>query len=374
MAAMNLFGKSRYMPYNLYELSDHYRQGKSMTIRKELEDCERRILSPRAMFSSASRGRLVCEKECDLRMVFQRDRDRILHSKAFRRLKHKTQVFLIPSGDHYRTRLTHTLEVSQIARTIARALGLNEDLTEAIALGHDLGHTPFGHAGEAVLNKIVPGGFRHSEQSLRVVDEIEKLNLTVEVRDGIIKHTKRGGPIVPEDPALMAITLEGQIVRVADSIAYLNHDLDDALRARVITRKTVMTEVGDCLKILGASHSQRIGRMVLDVVDTTQQAGMPHISAGRDMLKSAMCLRGFLDREVYNGVAVHDDFVKASKIIRELYEYYIASPEVFAREAGKTFSEVEPYRLVCDFISGMTDRYAFKAYEKIFLPQPWMVV
>jgi dGTPase len=345
-----------------------------MIIRKELEDRERRILSPRARLSSESQGRLVREKECDLRMVFQRDRDRIIHSKAFRRLKHKTQVFLTPSGDHYRTRLTHTLEVAQIARTIARALALNEDLTEAIALGHDLGHTPFGHAGEEVLNKIVPGGFRHPEQSLRVVDKIEKLNLTAEVRDGIVKHTKRGGPILPDDPSLMAMTLEGQVVRVADSIAYLNHDLDDALRAKVITRKKVRVDVGDCLELLGTSHSQRIGRMVLDVVATTLQNDMRHISAGREMLDSAMRLRRFLDREVYNGAAVHDDFVKASKVIRELYEYFIASPEAFAREAGKAYAGAEQYRLVCDFISGMTDRYAFKTYEKIFLPQPWMVV
>jgi dGTPase len=345
-----------------------------MSIRKELEDRERRILSPRAMLSSASRGRLRREKKCDLRMVFQRDRDRIIHSKAFRRLKHKTQVFLIPGGDHYRTRLTHTLEVSQIARTIARALALNEDLTEAIALGHDLGHTPFGHAGEEVLNEIVPGGFRHPEQSLRVVDEIEKLNLTTEVRDGIVKHTKRGGPIVPENSSQRALTLEGQIVRVADSIAYLNHDLDDALRARVITRKKAMSEVGDCLELLGSSHSQRIGRMVLDVVDTTLLGDMNAISAGRDMLDAAMRLRRFLDREVYNADVVHEDFIKASKVVRELYEYYIAKPEAFAREAGKASSGAEPHRLVCDFISGMTDRYAFKTYEKIFLPQPWLIV
>jgi len=307
-------------------------------------------------------------------MAFQRDRDRIIHSKAFRRLKHKTQVFLIPGGDHYRTRMTHTLEVSQIARTIARALALNEDLTEAIALGHDLGHTPFGHAGEDVLNSIVPGGFRHSEQSLRVVDDIEKLNLTFEVRDGILKHSKRGGPIVPGNPAQRALTLEGQIVRVADSIAYLNHDLDDALRAKVITRAELKAEVGECLEMLGSSHSQRIGRMVLDVVETTLQSGLDHISAGLAMLEAAMRLRRFLDREVYNGAEVHDDFVKASKVIRELYAYYTASPEAFARETGKGFGEEGPHRLVCDFISGMTDRYAFKAYEKIFLPQPWLIV
>jgi dGTPase len=307
-------------------------------------------------------------------MVFQRDRDRIIHSKAFRRLKHKTQVFLTPGGDHYRTRLTHTLEVSQIARTIARALALNEDLAEAIALGHDLGHTPFGHAGEEVLNAIVPGGFRHPEQSLRVVDEIEMLNLTVEVRDGIVKHTKRGGPIIPDDPSMRAMTLEGQIVRVADSIAYLNHDLDDALRARVVSRKDVLAEVGDCLELLGVTHSQRIGSMVRDVVDTTLRTGMQHICAGREMLEAAMCLRGFLDRNVYNGEAVHGDFVKASKVIRELYDHYTACPEAFTRETGKTFGDGEPYRLVCDFISGMTDRYAFKAYEQIFLPQPWLIV
>lgn len=345
-----------------------------MTVRQELEARERRMLSPRAMFSEDSRGRRVREKECSLRMAFQRDRDRIIHSKAFRRLKHKTQVFLTPGGDHYRTRLTHTLEVAQIARTVARALALNEDLTEAIALGHDLGHTPFGHAGEAVLNEIVPGGFRHPEQSLRVVDDIEKLNLTFEVRDGILKHSKRGGPILTDDPARMARTLEGQIVRVADSIAYLNHDLDDALRARVITRRELKAEVGECMNTLGATHSQRIGRMVLDVVDRTRACGLDRISASPGMLEAAMSLRRFLDREVYNGTEVHGDFLKASKVIRELYAYYTAEPEAFAREAGKPASGEEPGRLVCDFISGMTDRYAFKAYEKIFLPQPWLIV
>ena len=233
-------------------------------IRTQLEAIEQRTLSPYAQLSSKSRGRLRPEKECDLRPAFQHDRDRIIHSKAFRRLKHKTQVFLTPSGDHYRTRLTHTLEVAQIARTIAKSLLLNEDLTEAIALGHDLGHTPFGHAGEEVLNRIVPGGFRHPEQSLRVVDEIERLNLTHEVRDGILKHSKRGGPILPDNPELMPQTLEGQIVRIADSIAYLNHDLDDALRAHVITIKEVRQDGKEFLKVLGMTHSQRIGTMVRD--------------------------------------------------------------------------------------------------------------
>ncbi|MBW1644950.1 MAG: deoxyguanosinetriphosphate triphosphohydrolase, partial [Deltaproteobacteria bacterium] len=244
-----------------------------MTIREQLEEREKRYLSPHAAFSSRSRGRQLPEAECPYRMAFQHDRDRIIHSKSFRRLKHKTQVFLSPSGDHYRTRLTHTLEVAQIARTIAKALQLNEDLTEAIALGHDLGHTPFGHAGEAVLNQLHPGGFRHFFQSLRVVERLEKdgrgLNLTVEVRDGIVKHSKGKGDILSADPNCCALTLEGRIVRLADIIAYVNHDIDDAIRARVITREEIPPV---CRRVLGNSHSTRINTMVTDIIDSSQAA------------------------------------------------------------------------------------------------------
>ncbi|MEI6127751.1 MAG: deoxyguanosinetriphosphate triphosphohydrolase [Pseudomonadota bacterium] len=344
-----------------------------MVIRKQLEEIEQKTLSPRAMLSSKSRGRVHREKECDLRPCFQHDRDRIIHSKAFRRLKHKTQVFLTPTGDHYRTRLTHTLEVAQIARTIAKSLFLNEDLTVAIALGHDLGHTPFGHAGEDVLNKIVPGGFRHPEQSLRVVDELEKLNLTYEVRDGILKHSKRGGPILPDDPALLPIALEGQIVRIADSIAYLNHDLDDALRAKVITLKDLLADGSKSIAILGKNNSGRIGTMVRDVIVTTMSSKLEKIKASDEILEAAMKLRRFLDTRVYSASRVYDDFKKASKILTELYNYYLQNPDFFYKAAGKKNASGKIEQGVCDFISGMTDRYAFSAYEKIFLPQPWLI-
>ncbi|MCP4716685.1 MAG: deoxyguanosinetriphosphate triphosphohydrolase [Deltaproteobacteria bacterium] len=343
-------------------------------IRLKLEDIEKQILAPQAQLSSATRGRPVPEDECELRPAFQRDRDRIIHSKAFRRLKHKTQVFLSPGGDHYRTRLTHTLEVAQIARTIAKSLFLNEDLTEAIALGHDLGHTPFGHAGEDVLQQIVPGGFRHPEQSLRVVDELEKLNLTHEVRDGILKHSKRGGPVLPDSPDVLPKTLEGQVVRVADSIAYLNHDLDDALRAKVITLEEFEAHDKGFARIFGTRHSQRIGRMVRDVIATTERNGVQRIAAGSEVIEGIMNLRRFLDERVYNGSVVFDDFTKSSKIIRELYQYYLDNEDVFNQETGNGFGSGSIERDVCDFISGMTDRYAFSAYEKIFLPQPWLIL
>ena len=344
-----------------------------MLIRQRLEEIERHTLSPRAMLSCRSSGRLQREKECYLRPAFQHDRDRILHSKAFRRLKHKTQVFLTPSGDHYRTRLTHTLEVAQIGRTIAKSLLLNEDLAEAIALGHDLGHTPFGHAGEDVLNRIVPGGFRHSEQSLRVVDVLEKLNLTHEVRDGILKHSKRGGPILPDDLSLMPETLEGQIVRIADSIAYLNHDLDDALRARVIAAKELQEDGVVFMRLLGSTHSKRIGKMVHDVIEATMAGGLEKIAASPAVLDAAQTLRWFLDERVYNVNAVYGDFKKASKILTELYDYYLEKPDHFYKEAGRNYNSGSLATDVCDFISGMTDRYAFSAYEKIFLPQPWIL-
>jgi dGTPase len=344
-----------------------------MFIREQLEEIEKKTLSPQATLSCNSRGRLHKEKECDLRPAFQHDRDRIIHSKAFRRLKHKTQVFLAPTGDHYRTRLTHTLEVAQIARTIAKSLFLNEDLTEAIALGHDLGHTPFGHAGEDVLNKIVPGGFRHPEQSLRVVDEIEELNLTYEVRDGILKHSKRGGPVLPDDRTLLPETLEGQIVRIADSIAYLNHDLDDALRAKIIIWKELNEKEKGFARSLGTSNSQRIGRMVNDVINTTLAAELQKVSASAEVLQAAMNLRRFLDERVYNVSEVYNDFLKTSKIIRELYYCYVENPGLFYQETGKNASSEMIEKEVCDFISGMTDRYAFSAYEKNFLPLPWLI-
>lgn len=347
-----------------------------MTVRERIEELERRTLSPLAALSTDSRGRLVPEEECSLRTAFQRDRDRIIHSKAFRRLKHKTQVFLAPTGDHYRTRLTHTLEVAQIARTITRALGLNEDLTEAIALGHDLGHTPFGHAGEEVLDGIVPGGFTHNQQSLRVVDCLEKggegLNLTWEVRDGIIKHSKGKGEIFPEDPAERAVTLEGQVVRVADIIAYICHDLDDAIRAGVIGQEDIPA---DCLRILGSRNSKRIDTMVRNLVDSTLRDPDKGLSMDAEVHSAMVRLREFLYDKVYELGRVHDDFIKARKVISELYEAFVSRPQLLDHFAGPAKGPaVPPWQRAADFIAGMTDRYALSLYEKLFLPKPWAVL
>ena len=346
-----------------------------MKIREMLEHDEESRLSPLAQLSARTRGRNVEEETCDIRPAYQHDRDRILHSKSFRRLKHKTQVFLAPTGDHYRTRLTHTLEVSQIARTVAKALRLNEDLTEAIALGHDLGHTSFGHAGEAVLNEISQGGFCHPEQSLRVVDLLEKegrgLNLTHEVRDGILKHSKGEGEIVSSDPQYMPETLEGQIVRVADIIAYVNHDIDDALRAGVISHQDLPQ---DCISFLGDSQARRIDAMVKDVVKGGQETGGDQITLSQPFMEATVKLREFLYKEVYFGTAVYSNFIKASKILRELYYYFLDHEDEFLKESSWPSAGEPLERRVCDFIAGMTDRYAFNFYEKIFLPQPWLIM
>ncbi len=342
-----------------------------MTIREELEALEEKILSPFAAKARQSRGRLRSEEECSVRTCFQRDRDRIIHSKAFRRLKHKTQVFLSPGGDHYRTRLTHTLEVAQIARSMARALRLNEDLTEAIALGHDLGHTPFGHAGEAVLNELHPDGFRHYEQSLRVVDFLEKdgqgLNLTFEVRDGILKHSKGKGPILPEDSEDLPVTLEGQLVRVADIIAYINHDLDDALRGGVIREEDIPE---DCSRILGHRHAQRIDTMVKSLIYRTLEANDGRLHMDPEVLKAMEDLREFLFERVYEAPVVYREFSKAKKILRELYEYLLEQEGIWEKESIYP-PGTSRHRMVCDFIAGMTDRYALALYERLFLPRPW---
>jgi len=278
-------------------------------------------------------------------------------------------------GDHYRTRLTHTLEVSQIARTIAKALRLNEDLTEAVSLGHDLGHTPFGHAGEDTLNEIVPGGFNHADQSLRVVDLLEKdgkgLNLTFEVRDGILKHTKGKGEILCEDPDAMASTLEGQVVRIADIIAYINHDIDDAVRGGIISPDDLP---GHCLKYLGETHSKRINAMVNDIVRETLRSGGAKLSISRGVLSGMWDLREFLWEHVYENEAVHSDFHKAIKILRELYLYLVEHPDYFLTLTKMESLSDSPERSVCDFLAGMTDRYAFNLYEKLFLPLPWVVL
>ncbi len=345
-----------------------------MKIRESLEDLEERTLHRRAARSTLSRGRKVPEDPCPLRTCYQRDRDRIIHSKAFRRLKHKTQVFLAPRGDHYRTRLTHTLEVSQIARAVSKALGLNEELSEAIALGHDLGHTPFGHAGEAALNEIVDGGFSHVEQSLRVVEVLEKegrgLNLTWEVLDGIRWHSKGLGEIVPP-PGERAATVEGQVVRLADIVAYLNHDIDDALRAGVIAAGDLPRAV---LEDVGRTHSERIGTMVRDIIESTMEAGVEYAVMTDRVNGLCRELRDFLYRKVYFNPETHREFLKASRLLKELYDFYLASPEAMGANEGGVAGDGDRARLVCDFIAGMTDRFATMTYEKLFLPQPWKVL
>ena len=354
--------------------------GKS--IKKQLEEREEGILSPFAALNKNSSGRQVAEEEdmCDMRLPFQRDRDRITHSKTFRRLKHKTQVFLAPTGDHYRTRLTHVLEVSQIARTIAAALCLNEPLTEAIALGHDLGHTPFGLAGEATLNELHPGGFRHYVHSLRVVDFLENngkgLNLTFEVRNGIVRHSKGQADILPKDQSELAVTLEGQIVRLADIVAYVNHDQDDALRAGILQEGDLPREIE---KVVGERHSKRIEAMVRDLIVETLTAddGELHISEG--MLEAITNLRKFLYDNVYTYPKVHAEFEKAQRIIRDLYSYFMQNGLVRLRGEKLVKRNMEEewtdekvaHRRVCDYIAGMTDRYALSIYKRIFLPEPW---
>jgi len=343
-----------------------------MTIREELERTEQKILSPRASLSSRSQGRVRPEAQHVLRTDFQRDRDRIIHCKSFRRLKHKTQVFLSPFGDHYRTRLTHCLEVSQIARTIAKALRLNEDLTEAIALGHDLGHTPFGHSGEKTLSKLLPLGFHHADQSLRVVEKLEYegkgLNLTFEVRDGIQKHSKGHGEIFDEDVEDMPLTLEGQIVRVSDVIAYVNHDVDDALRAGIIKEEDVPAHL---VKVLGKWHATRIDRMVMDVVEASLAADLERIAMSDRIMRAVVELREFLYQNVYFNSAARDELRKTEKIIRDLFAYVMDRP----LEYVKDYPAGDPVIVRAgDFIAGMTDRYAMSLYEQVFLPKAWPIL
>ena len=345
-----------------------------MTIREQTEELEKKLLHEKACLSAGSRGRAVYEDEDEIRTAFQRDRDRIIHSKAFRRLKHKTQVFLAPQGDHYRTRLTHVLEVSQIARTVAKALRLNEDLTEAIALGHDLGHTPFGHAGEMILREIHPGGFDHYKQSLRVVDFLERngqgLNLTHEVRNGIVKHSKGKGKIIPDRKSARAETLEGQIVRVSDLIAYVNHDLDDALRAEVIKKSDIPRTI---LSVLGDTHAKRIDVMVKDFIYSSLETDLEELKMSEKMSGAAYKLRDFLCLHVYESPVILNEFKKAKKILRDLYEYYMEHiEEVFTDIPAER--KLNRHRMVCDFIAGMTDSFALMTYERIFLPQQWKVL
>jgi dGTPase len=343
-----------------------------MTIREQLEQRERDVLAPQAAKSADTRGRLRAEEEDAIRPAFQRDRDRIIHCKAFRRLKHKTQVFFDPTGDHYRTRLTHTLEVSQIARSIAKVLRLNEELTEAIALGHDLGHTPFGHAGERVLNDLIPGGFNHYEQSLRIVDVLEHdgegLNLTWEVRDGIARHSKgKNGLPVGADASHRAGTIEGQIARVADIIAYVNHDIDDAVRAGILRNEDLPA---DRVKVLGRTSSERIGRMVTDVVLQTLDGGLLEIRMSDRILEATLGLREFLFEAVYENELATAEFKKAAGILGGLWERLRAGPREFLD--ARTIKTDGLDAAARDFLAGMTDRYAINLYEELFIPKPWV--
>jgi dGTPase len=344
-----------------------------MSLREELEAREREILAPEAAKSADSRGRLRDEPEDEVRPAFQRDRDRIIHCKAFRRLKHKTQVFFAPTGDHYRTRLTHTLEVSQIARTIAKVLRLHEELTEAITLGHDLGHTPFGHAGERIIDSLMPGGFNHYEQSLRVVDLLENdgrgLNLTWEVRDGIAKHSKgkSGAPVAMSD-ALRASTMEGQIMRVADLIAYVNHDIDDATRAGLLRPEDLPPE---SVRILGTSSSARIGTLVTDVVTETLAGGMTEIRMSALVLQAVLDLRQFLFGAVYENSIATVEFKKAADILSGLWEKVRERPDDFLD--ARTIRQEGIDAATRDFVAGMTDRYAVRLFEQLFIPKPWEI-
>ena len=343
-----------------------------MSIRAELEAREAEQLASYAARSRDSKGRLRPEAEDPIRPAFQRDRDRIVHSKAFRRLKHKTQVFFAPTGDHYRTRLTHTLEMSQIARTVAKVLRLNEDLTEAIALGHDLGHTPFGHAGEQVLNELMPGGFSHYEQSLRVVDVLERerqgLNLTWEVRDGIAKHSKgKDGAPIGMDPSRRSATLEGQVARVADVVAYVNHDIDDAVRAGVLHLTDLPVEA---LDVLGRSSSERIGTLVSDIVGRTLETGPEvELRMSDTVLRALLSLRGFLFEAVYENQVAMSEVRKASGILGGLWERVQQEPDVFLD--SRTVREEGIDAATRDFLAGMTDRFAVGLYERLFIPKPW---
>ncbi|EOT27056.1 dGTPase [Eubacterium sp. 14-2] len=334
-----------------------------MLIRENMELLERTYLSPFAALSQNSRGRDREETPCDIRPVFQRDRDRILHCKSFRRLKHKTQVFLTPRGDHYRTRLTHTLEVSQNARTIAKALRLNEDLVEAIALGHDLGHTPFGHAGEHMLNEICEGGFRHNEQSVRIVEKLEKggrgLNLTWEVRDGMMNHQTR----------LMPSTMEGKIVRLSDKIAYINHDIDDAIRGRVLSEKDIPAEYRE---ILGDTTRKRLNTFIHNII--TNSLGKNDICMSEEVEQAMKGLRKFMFQNVYRNPVAKGEEERAKDLLSRLFIYYNRYTDRLPRQYLQMMEQgEEKERVVCDYIAGMTDRYAIAKFEEYFMPKAWQV-
>ena len=334
-------------------------ENRELCIREETQRIERETLSPYAALSENTRGRERETAECEIRTPYQRDRDKVIHRKAFRRLKHKTQVFLSPEGDHYRTRLTHTLEVSQIARTIARALRLNEDLTEAVALGHDLGHTPFGHAGERALNALMPNGFRHYEQSARVVERLENdgrgLNLTFEVRDGILCHTT----------GREAVTMEGRIIRWADKIAYMNHDIDDAIRAGVIRQSDIPAELTG---VLGDTKSKRITTMVLSVIRNSQN-GVVNMDA--DVMEAYYALHAYMYKSVYLNDYAKREEKKVPHLIESLFGYYVRHPECLP-ESMQAIAEADgKEQAACDYIAGMTDRFAVDLYSNLFIPKAW---
>ena len=333
-----------------------------MNIREEQEKREHLIFSPYASFSDESRGRDRDEEPCPMRTIYQRDRDRIIHCKTFRRLKHKTQVFLAPEGDHYRTRLTHTLEVAQIARSIARALNLNEDLTEAIALGHDLGHTPFGHAGERTLNSLCPMGFAHYKQSIRVVEFLEKdgqgLNLTWEVRDGILNHRTSGSPS----------TLEGKAVRLSDKIAYINHDIDDGIRAGILKESDIPSEYTD---VLGNSTKERLNTMISDII--MNSIGKNDLVMSEPVRKAMTELRKFMFESLYLNPTAKSEEAKADKLITELYRYYVANTDKLPDTYKRFITEFDerPEQVVCDYIAGMSDQYSISKFQEIFVPKAW---
>ena len=333
-----------------------------MNIREEQEKREHLIFSPYASFSDESRGRDRDEEPCPMRTIYQRDRDRIIHCKTFRRLKHKTQVLLAPEGDHYRTRLTHTLEVAQIARSIARALNLNEDLTEAIALGHDLGHTPFGHAGERTLNSLCPMGFAHYKQSIRVVEFLEKdgqgLNLTWEVRDGILNHRTSGNPS----------TLEGKAVRLSDKIAYINHDIDDGIRAGILKESDIPSEYTD---VLGNSTKERLNTMISDII--INSIGKNDLVMSEPVRKAMTELRKFMFESLYLNPTAKSEEAKADKLITELYRYYVANTDKLPDTYKRFITEFDerPEQVVCDYIAGMSDQYSISKFQEIFVPKAW---
>lgn len=335
-----------------------------INIVQKIQDNEKILLSPYAQLSSKSKGRKEEETPCDLRTIYQRDRDRIIHSKSFRRLKHKTQVYISPNGDHYRTRLTHTLEVSQIARTIARALSLNEDLVEAIALGHDLGHTPFGHLGEEVLNRLNPKGFHHSDQSIRVVEMLERrkgghsgLNLSYEVLDGIKNHSSSGEPI----------TLEGRLIKISDRIAYLNHDIDDSIRAGTLKEDDLPAQA---IEILGSSHGSRIDTMVRDIIESSY--GVNDILMGQKVSQASKILRDFMFKKVYNNSLVKAEADKSKYILEELYDYYLFDIYRLPKSHLSLYAnDLDENQVVTDYIAGMTDKYVIHIFEEIFIPKSW---